>query len=231
MSYSPQIYDWRKLCAPIDQVFRAGGQSVAGGMTLGGASYENPQPGGRGELVMNFAPFAAKEANLDASWTISRMMAGAVFRIPLYNSVQLVLSTDIPGAPTTDGLPWDNNGPWDSLLNWEWSPASFLSVSALAGSETFTVTLATQILKIGHVIGFSSGGAESAHTVMDISYSAGTAEVTVSPPLRRDLSVGDPMLYRPKMLATCINAREVMTNFQSGRHMTFGTANFVEVLL
>jgi hypothetical protein len=234
MAYVPTIYDWRRNCAPIDQVFRAGGTSIQAGLTTGGASVESPEPGGRFELFMNFAPFATEEANLDASWTISRILNGNVMRIGLYNTVQLVKASAITAADVDNGIPWSNSQPWATDENWAWSPSSPIAAAALKGASTFTANLAGvgEILKIGHVIGFYVGGFSFAHMVMDIAYDAAdVATVTVEPPLRRALTTSNTMLYRPTAMVTCRNAREVMSNFTSGRHMAFNTARFAEAIV
>lgn len=229
---TPTIYDWRYSNAPIDQVFRAGGEDGGGGLTLGGYVSGNPEPGGRGELIMNFNAFATEQANLDASWTISRILNKTVFRVGLYNSVQLVKASAF-GDLDPDGNPWANDQPWANGQNWAASPTAPVAASALQGEVFCTVDLSEygNILQNGHVIGFNAEDLDTAHTVMDISYAEGVATIELAPPLRRDLSVTDVMLFRPKMLVTCSNGREVMGNFQSGRHMTFGTARFVEALL
>lgn len=230
MPYTPAIYDWRTTCAPIDQVFIAGGLSIAGGMTLGGAAVSNPEPGGRAELRLSFVTFPTVEANLDASWTVSRILSGSVMRIRLWETVQLVPWADLD--ITDEGQTWANGQPWANDENWRASPYAPVSTAA-KGSETFTVDLSVtgQILKIGHVIGFFLDGYDFAHVVMDIEPDGDDAIVTVAPPLRRALTSSDRMLFRPAMLVVCQNAAEVAGTFASGRHMQLGAARMVECLV
>lgn len=233
MTVAPTIYDWRKLCAPLSQVVRAGGASVSGGMTLGGALVQYPTPGGRISVTMDFATFSTVEENEAASWTISRIMAGALMRIPLYRTVQLVPEADLAGLDEP-GIPWDGDIPWATYENWEWNPSVAVTATALRGAETFSADFGDlgEVLHIGHVVGFFADGYEFAHIVMDITYDeSDVATVTVSPPLRRGLTTDDRMLFRPRLIATCANPDQVMGNFQSGRHMTFGQARFVEALV
>jgi hypothetical protein len=183
---------------------------------------------------MNFAPFATEQANLDASWTISRILNGNVMRIGLYSTVQLVAASAITAADVDNGIPWSNSQPWGNGENWAWSPSSPIAAAALKGASTFTADLADvgEILKIGHVIGFYVDGFSFAHMVMDIAYdTSDVATVTVEPPLRRSLTTSDTMLYRPMVMVTCRNAREVMSNFTSGRHMSFNSARFAEAIV
>lgn len=233
MVYAPTIYDWRGPCAPLSQVVRAGGAQESGGMTIGGALVGYPIPGGRISVTMDFATFSTVEENEAASWTISRIMAGALMRIPLYRTVQLVPEAALAGADDP-GIPWDGGIPWATDANWSWNPTAPVAAAALRGGETFTADLGDlgRVLRIGHVIGFTSGNYDFTHVVMDIDYDVDdVATVTVSPTLRRALTTDDQMKFRPRIIATCGNAAEVMGNFQSGRHMTFGQARFVEALV
>jgi hypothetical protein len=230
MTFSPTIYDWRQSCAPISQVVRAGGISIDGGITLGGAATRNPEPGGRAELVMDFDPFVSEQANRDASWTVSRIMNGSVFRVRLYRTVQLVPEADLP---VTDGsATWASGLPFANDVTWRANPWVPVAAAALKGASTVRLDLSPlgEVLQVGHLIGFSVDGYDFCHVVMDIDYGS-DATVTVSPPLRRALATTDVALLRPAMLAVCINPEEVMTNFRSGRHMRFAQARFVEALV
>lgn len=238
MTYTPTIHDWHSAVAPIDQIVRAGGAARDGGMTIGGASISSPEPGGRSELVLNFAPFAAEAANLAASWIVSRIMNGSVMRYRLQPTVQLVPAADL--TVPEDGLPWDDGAPWASDVNWQadpWVPAAMFGA---AGSVTVKADLSSlgRVLNFGHVIGFSIDGYDFAHVVMDIEYDGDDlATITVSPPLRRDIvpvAGGEPatrLRFRPAMLVVCTNAAEVMSTFQRGRHIALNAARFVEALV
>lgn len=202
-------------------------------MTIGGALVQYPTPGGRISLTMDFATFSTVAENEAASWTISRIMSGALMRIPLYRTVQLVGEADLQGADEP-GIPWDNDQPWATDENWDWNPSAPLAAAALRGAETFAVDLGGlgRVLRIGHVVGFFVDGYDFAHVVMDIDYDADdVATVTVSPTLRRAMTTDDRMKFRPRIIAACSNAAEVMGTFQSGRHMSFGQARFVEALV
>ncbi|MEL7281345.1 MAG: hypothetical protein AAGK79_13380 [Pseudomonadota bacterium] len=233
MTYTPTIYDWRTSCAPFDQMFRAGGQSIAGGLTTGGARTESPEPGGRAELFWSFRRFGTTQQNRDASWLASRMLNGNVLRVPLVIGVQLVPETDLT-PPADLGLTWANDKPWSNKKNWRWNPRVAVTVAALKGATSLTVDMSDfgEVLQIGHVIGFTVDGYEFAHMVMDVEYTdAGAATITVEPPLRRAVTTDDTMQFRPKMLVVCRNAREVGTQFQRGLHMQFAAAQFVEALV
>lgn len=234
MTYTPTIYDWRYTVVPMSQVFLAGGTATAGGMTLGGASVENPEPGGRAELRLEIARIANEDANLDASWLASRLMNGNIFRVKLFApSVQLLSDADLGGSTET-GVLWDNDLGWSGGQPWAFNPSSAITFGGQAGETTFRYNDSAygRILKVGHVIGFHVDGYDFAHKVVDISYpSANRTEVTIEPPLRRRITTADRVLFRPSMLATCVNAREAVGNFLYGRAMTFGPLRLVEALV
>lgn len=232
MTYTPTIYDWPADCAPVDQVFRAGGQAIEGGMTLGGAMASNPEPGGRAELHLNFATFVTDAANRAASWLISRITNGAIMRVRLWDTTQLVpwADLDVPDV----GQAWADASPWANDAAWATDPYAPITAVAAKGAEVFTADLSIigQVLEVGHVIGFEVSGYHFAHVVMAISYGVSdAATVTVSPPLRRALAVTDDMLFRPSMLVTCRNASEVAGTFRRGLHMGLNSAKLVEALV
>lgn len=202
-------------------------------MTLGGAMVSNPEPGGRGQLSMIFPAFwKGAQVNRDASWTISRLLNGSVMRIRLCRSAQIVSAGDL--GISTNGNPWANGETWANGENWESTPAASIVTTSLAGTERFYVDLSVvgQVLWSGHVIGFHLDGYDFAHMVMEITYGAGNiAEVTVSPPLRRDVGPSDAMLFRPSMIVTCQNAAEVAADSPSRKFVSLGAASFAEFLV
>lgn len=234
MAYQPTIYDWRRSLVPLDQVLRAGGEAVAGGLTLGGALIENPEPGGRAELMMAFPRSYSNPATaLDVSWTISRILNGAILRVRLYASVQLVSGAAL-GAPVAErGQPWANGGPWGSGQNWAFEPTAPVAADATRGASQVQVDLSDfgEVLAVGHVVGFTLGSYSFAHVVMDCEYQGDTATLQISPPLRRSVSTGDQMQFRPSMLVQCRNGPEVMGGFGLRRLGALNAALFVEALV
>ena len=229
------IYNWRPEVEPINQVFIAGGTSIDGGITTGGISVQSPEPGGRAELRMDFVQFANESTNLEASWTISRILNGNVMRVPLYSpSVQLI-SNETLGITGTEEILWANGFPWANGLGWASRPGAPITTGGDEGDTTFTAdtTGILNSIQRGHVLGFCIGGYDWACIVMDVSYNAsGTrASCTVEPPLRRAVTTSDRVLFRPKMLVTCVNARDVAGNFRLGRVMQLNSARLVEFLL
>ena len=228
MTYSPAIYDWRPEVQPIDQLFRAGGVSVQGGMTLGGVSVENPEPGGRGELLFRFPMLALASANLSASWTLSRILNGAIMRIPLYSPcVQLIADAALG---VTSGITWAGGYTWAGGIKWRFDPFALTTVAALKGAASVKVNMAAlgRVADIGHLIGFG----DVTHVIMDISYTAGNvATIAISPPLRKAQPVNSRCRFRPSMVATCTNAKDVADNFRNGRNMALNPARFVEAIL
>lgn len=235
MTYRPIIYDWPLLAEPVNQVFLAGGTSVDGGMTIGGASVSNPEPGGRAELRFEFAQYASEDANLAASLVMSRIMNNAVMRIKLFSpSIQLLSDTDL-GINTATGVLWSNGLGW-SQAPWAADPSRpIMGGGAAKGATTFAVNLVgfLNLIKVGHVVGFHLEGYDFAHKVINVAYNASgnRADCTVSPPLRRAIKNTDRVQFRPAMLVTCVNAREVAASYRLGRTIAMNAARFVEALV
>lgn len=231
MTYTPTVYTWRDTMCPTDQSFRAGGQAIDGGMTLGGALVSNPEPGGRAEILLSFAQAFKPEAAVDASWTASRIMNGAIFNYRLFGSVQLVPADGLNIVDS--GQTWANGAAWANDANWQANPFALVSAAAARGAPEFQVDMSIpgEVLKIGHVVGFYSAGFNFAHMVMDIVYLGGTATVTIEPPLRRALAVDDLMMFRPAMTVYCANPNEVLGRVQQRRAVSFGSIRFVEALV
>lgn len=233
MTYTPQIYDWPAELLWVDQTFVAGDLAVAGGMTLGGASVENPEPGGRAKLLLTFPRQANASSNLAASWVLSRMQSGAVFRIQIGSpSVQLVADADL-GISTATGTLWSGGQTWANGLGWKADPSARVQIAAAKGATTLRVGHPFgAVLSVGHVIGFRSQGVNSAHIVTDIeNYNTTNMDVSIMPPLRRAQATTDRMLYRPKMLVTCPDAKSAMSAMRYGTTIELGSLRLVEALI
>jgi hypothetical protein len=217
----------------VDAFVRAGGEAQPGGVTLGGALLQNPEPGGRAELFMTFpSHFTTQREVNDANWTVSRITNGAVMRVKLYSSSQMVPAAALLKSAAR-GVPFDNGQPWKSGESWAWGPSQPIASDALEGDVSFSIdtTKYGDVLDLGNVIGFSVGDGDFTHVVMDIRPDDGLTVVTVSPPLRRDLAVGEAMLFRPSMLVQCRNAREVMGGLKQRRFAVLNDAHFVEAFI
>lgn len=234
MTFVPVIYDWRASLCPVFQPVRAGGAAVGGGLTLGGAAIGDPEPGGRLEVQMSFPAFwTGQQATRDVSWTLSRLMGWSVWRIRLAASAQLVPRADIFGTAAENLLvpvrsPADAGAP-DSV----WDPRVAVVAVAAIGAAQAVIDLAElgDVLQPGHVIGFRSGDFDFAHVVQDVTYDAGEATVTISPPLRRALTTSDWCYLRPAFLGVCTNAEAAVAAVPMRNLMGLAPLSFVEALV
>ena len=220
MTYTPVFYDWPQDVQPISQLFRAGGVAIDGGMTLGGASVENPEPGGRGELLLGFTQFADPDTNRRAGWMLSRLLNGSIMRVRLWTpSVQLITLADL--GLTVVGNDWTSN------------PTAPITTAAAKGAVTIIIDMTAYgpVMGRGHVLGFASGSYEFAHEAMNVVYAGSIATVTLAPPLRRALTISDVAKFRPSMMVTCSNARDVANKFKWAQTMAMNDANLVESLV
>lgn len=234
MTYTPEIFDWRASVQPMSQVFIAGGQALDGGLTLGGAAVESSEPGGRTELRLEFDRFANAQTNLDASWTASRMLNGAVFRLRLWQPSVQLLSDAVLGGNTELGETFSDGTTYSDGLADMFDPTISITNGGPKGSTVIRVNTGGvgANLRPGHIVGLHLDGYDFAHMIVDVSYPiTNRADLTLQPPLRRVATAQDAIHMRPIMLATCVNAREVAQNFIYGTSMTFAPARFVEALV
>lgn len=232
----PAVFDW-----PLPfwrGIFFAGGQAIDGGFTSAGVQVLSPEPGGRAYMDVAFRTMAECDT-LAAAWVASIGRNGAVWRVPVFNSTQLVspAALGVDAAWDTLGVPWAHDQPWSNGLGWAFEPSAAVSAPAPDGAISVTVDTAGlgRVIERGHVVGFRSGEKVSAHHVDLIDYSGAAATLTISPPLRFDVAADARMSLRPKMLATIRDADGFRAMFERGRHrgeyMTPGNATFVEAIL
>lgn len=231
MTYSPVIRDWPTALVPMAQMFTGGSQPVAGGMTLGGAVVDNPEPGGRAVLTMDFAPFR-RAANIPASWAATMLQAGAIFRIPITATVQLLSANEIFGDAAD--LYQSSTDPFTGETVLRWDPFVPITTAASKGAATFLADFEElgQVLLPGHVVGFTFTDYHVAHKVVSVSYGVDDeATIGVFPPLRRALTTDTKLRLRPLMTATCQGHESVIGSYRLGQIMQFGAARFVETIL
>lgn len=234
MTYTPVVYDWRYTVQPKSQIFMAGGGSIDGGMTIGGASVENPEPGGRAELLLEFDGIANADANVDASFLASKLMRGAIFRIRLfYPTLQMVQDSDLAGS-TSDGVTFSGGATFSDGTSFAYDPTGNILLGGLAGETTLYVDFdaVATVIRVGHIIGVHADGYDFTHVITDIQWvTSDRATITIEPPLRRRVTSSDFIKYRPTFTGTCVNAREAVGNFLYGRVMQFAPMRFVEALV
>ena len=234
MTYTPVIFDWPSDLLWVDQTFYAGDLPIQGGMTLGGAAIENPEPGGRGKLLLRFPPQANTSSNLSASWALTQMQSGAVFRIAIGNPCVQLVTDAVLGINTSVGTTWSAGQTWANGLGWAADPSVRVTKAAAMGATQVTVNIGPfpRALKIGHVIGFFGQGVDTTHMVANIDYSlASFPVVTIKPPLRRALTTTDRLRFRPKILVTNPDAKSAVSAARQGRVIELGLMNMVEALI
>ncbi len=229
MTITPTIYDWPSLIVPINQLFYAGGEASEGLYTASGVQQISPEPGGRAFLDMSFNYMRNDTAGRVASWLISKVANGNVFRIPIWKSLQ-VATGDANSPYDSFGIPWDNDQPWDNNQNWAYEPLTITTASALAGTTTIVMDLGDlgAVLDYGHVIGPSIGGA---YLVDEIEYDGTIATIKVTPPLRRAVAQGDLWTLRPAMYGTMDNPESFRSMFEKGLWVRPGNATMIEAII
>lgn len=229
---TPAIYDWPTSVRIYNGIFFAGGEAIEAGLTSGGARNFAPEPGGRAWMEAEFRTMPHCGA-LDASWLASKSRNGAVFRIPVFNSKQLLSAADLGLSEPTNGILWDNDQPWDTGYGWQFDPGvtAVSAASEGSGSLVIDMSLFGAVLRHGHVIGHGKQGKVAAYHVDDVEYDGLVATASVSPPLRLDVEVNDFISFRPRMMATLQNPDSFRAKFARGKYMSPGAATFEEAIL
>jgi hypothetical protein len=232
----PVIFDWPLGIVPSGQVFYAPGQIFEGGFTGSGIEAISPEPGGRAFLEMSFNTLKGDSNSRLAGWLFSK--ASAIFRIPLYRSVQLVSSADlsVPGGGETD-IPWQDAGGegetlWDGDIGWGVDYGVNPTAAALEGTNTLSFNMSAygRVLLPGHVIGYR----DRAYMVDAITYDDDDAAVlSVNPPMRTDVVPSDDnqVTFRPVMLARMMDPAGFRAMFDQGKLIKPGNVIFAEVLI
>lgn len=233
----PVIYDWPLTITPSAQVFHAPGQVFQGGFTGGGAETISPDPGGRAFLEMAFNTLPSDGDSRLASWLFTKVANGALFRVPLYRSIQLVRDQDLPVVPpefVADGLPWHDDAGgdlwWDGDFGWGLDSSVLVLTGALEGQTQFTIDMGVlgRVLFQGHVIGYDS----RAYMVDSIIYDDDdVATVTVTPPMRTDFEPGEPVTFRPTMIGRVTNPESFKAMFELGKWVKPGAVIFAESIV
>lgn len=228
------IYDWPPSVMPSDQLFRVPGQAKQGGFTTGGARIMSPETGGRAMIEWTFG--TQKEAGEAArlySWLISKVSNGNVFRLPIWNSRQLVRPSDVglslPDGFDSHGVPWDDDIYWDNDAGWAFEIGAATTAVALEGTSTVIIDFGALLPGLGH--GHVIGIADRAHLVDDIEYDGPVATVTITPPLRADVAVGDFVTFRPVMYGVCVDPESFKALFDRGMWIRPGSITFAEAIL
>lgn len=205
------------------QLFHVPGAAFEAGYTTGGARITSPEPGGFSILEIQPALQVNEWSYPAASWLMSQA-SGQIMRLRLAPTPQIVRAG--AGVTWDDGVLWSNNETWDGDV------VGVYESDSLAGTQTVTIdmSLLGQVLQQGHVIGHDF----SAYKVDAISYDADNiATVTVVPPLRKNVTAGDIVFFRPYFTGQIINASDFRTTYDASENgnIQLGKIVMTEVLL
>ena len=202
------------------QVFHVPGQAADGGFTSGAVRILSPEPGGRSVLQLQIALQVREWEYPESSWLMS-MGNGEVFRVRLAPTPQVL------SARTQDVL-WDTDLPWSNLQPWEGDITASYAAVSLEVTTTVTVSMTGwgDIIRRGHVIGHG----DNCYIVQKVDFDSTTnrAVVTIKPPLRKDVAVGDAVYFRPFFLGTIANVDQVVTPYGVKRRCDPNWVDYVQ---
>lgn len=195
---------------PIDkQVFYVPGLSTVGGFTSGGARMMSAEPGGFAVLDIQPALQVNEWDYPETSWLMSQTN-GKVLLLRLAPTPQICGGQ----ALVRDGVTWDDDLLWSN--NQAWAGDFELTFTSAASEGSTTVRIDTglygAILRRGHVIGHGY----SAYKIDEIRYLTNTlVEVSVTPPFRKTVVIGDKMLSRPYFMGMISNTSDIIESYDS----------------
>lgn len=201
------------------QLFHVPGAGYDGGLTSGGAQFITTEPGGFSVLEIQPALSDGEWVDPAASWLMSKI-SGQVFRIRLSRSPQIAWS-----RMRIDHLDYD----WSNRGGAHNDAVTKFTAPALKGAIAVSIDMAQfgRLLRPGHVIGH----AFDCYKIDEIEYVGTVANITVMPPLRRDITVGDECLLTPWFTGRISNGADIRAAYNSLGHVKLGNIILQEAVL
>lgn len=194
------------------QLFHVPGQAYDGGLTAGGARISSPEPGGFSMLEIQPA-MQVDEWNFPiSSWLMSKTN-GQIFTVRLAPTPQIAQQLIGGSEPWAAGTGYPSL-PWSNLENWAGDLVAHYSAISLQSSNVIVIDMSVtgRILQPGHVIGHK----QITYLVDEISYNnANVATITVTPPVRTPIAVGDIAYFRPWFTGVISNPSEFITTYDA----------------
>jgi hypothetical protein len=205
-----RVWDFPDL--PVSgQLFHVPGAAIDGGFTAGGMQVLSPEPGGRSVLELRLSMQRNEWVTPWASWLMSKIN-GDIFKIRLVFTPQLI-STQT-GKQITQ-LPTYHNPVFASDDTRRELVGQFGTV-ALEGTNVVQIDMTSfgQILRHGHLVGHE----DNCYIVDDITYAGMIATITLNPPLRKNVAIGDDAPFRPYFIGTIANGGEIRAAYDAANN-------------
>lgn len=205
---------------PIEaQLFHAPGAGYDGGLTSGGAQFITPEPGGFSVLEVTPGIIDTEWVDPAASALMSRI-SGQVLRIRLSSSPQIAWSRE-----RIDRLDEE----WSNPAGARNEAHTVFTAASLKGAVTVSIDMAQygRLLRAGHVIGH----AFDTYMVDEIEYVGTVAKITVKPPLRRNIGLGDICLFTPWFTGRISNGADIRAAYNNLGHVKPGNIILQEAVV
>lgn len=211
MTVSNEVFDFPNF--PIEkQLFYTPGTASAGGFTMGGARIMTYEPGGFAHLDIQPAMQVNEWLFPETSWLMSQG-SGRILRVKMAPTPQMAGGFNSLGTGSA-GVPWDGDILWSNLQTWTGDLALTFGAVSLKGSGTVTVDTASYgaIFSRGHLIGHKF----SAYMINKVTPVSGSLyELSISPPLRSDVAIGDTAYNRPYFTGQISNQNEILQTYDA----------------
>lgn len=205
---TPKVYSFPTFRIE-SQLFHSPGAGYDGGLTSGGAQFITPEPGGFSVLELQPSLIRTEWTSPLASWIMSKIN-GQVFRARLAPSPQIAFSK---GRGNMMEVPWSNGQTWSNQQLWDGDFTARYAADALKGTITlkFDLTGVGPIVLPGHVIGHEG----ETYLVDEVSYAGDVGTAVITPPLVRDVKVGDNCFLRPWFTGRISNGAEIRAAYDN----------------
>ena len=225
------LYDWPLVLRPRSAIVIAPNNTIDGRISRNGFEDNNPVPGSRNQVRMEFPPHQGDIGSL-YSWMIN-VGKSSLFRVPVWKCPQLATSAAIEAKENEflKGIPFSTGEGFSTGYGFKYNPTIDLYENVLEGDTTvkLDMTRHPNILSTGHVFGLG----RSTHHVDDISYDGDIATIECRTPFRRDYSttgIDKIVTLRPSVICQIRDINSFISLFQPARLFVPGPLVLNEVI-
>jgi len=204
-----KIYQFPKFRIE-NQLFHAPGAGYDGGLTSGGAQFITPEPGGFSVLEMTLGLADNEWVDPAASWLMSKI-SGQILRVQLSATPQISWSLERRNHLDFEWI--DRSGAKNDAQ-------TKFTAATLKGATTVSIDMARfgHLIRPGHVIGH----AFECYLVDEVEYVGTIANITITPPARRNIAINDACLFRPWFTGRISNGAEFRAAYNNLGHVKTG---------
>lgn len=222
------LYNWPIEVMPSAAIVLATSNTIDGFISRASMENDRPVPGARGQMRMDFDTQLYGHGHL-YSWLVNNARR-AYWRVPVWNTPQLATSPAIEAAAAqyAQGIPFSSGVPFLGGAGFLFDPTLDVKAGALEGENEIVIdeTRWPDALTYGKVFGIGT----AVYHVDEMDRVGADVWVKFSPPLRKNVSTGDAVSLRPKMICKPKDVNNFVALFQASQLVTPGSIVMNEVI-